>query len=131
MHSKTPISPHLQIYKPQITSVLSILHRISGFFLFLGSFIWSGWLIGLASGPECYVWVQDMALHPLGLIVLVGWSFVLFYHILNGIRHLMWDAGIGVDINTATKTGWVVIFGTMSLTILTWIQAILWGVLWS
>jgi succinate dehydrogenase / fumarate reductase cytochrome b subunit len=131
MHSKTPISPHLQIYKPQITSVLSILHRISGFFLFLGSFIWSGWLIGLASGPECYVWVQDMALHPLGLIVLVGWSFVLFYHILNGIRHLMWDAGIGVDINTATKTGWVVVLGTMSLTILTWIQAILWGVLWS
>ena len=131
MHSKTPISPHLQIYKPQITSVLSILHRISGFFLFLGSFVWSGWLIGLASGPECYVWVQDMALHPLGLIVLVGWSFVLFYHILNGIRHLMWDAGIGVDINTATKTGWVVVFGTMSLTILTWIQAILWGVLWS
>lgn len=126
-----PLSPHLQIYKPQMTSVLSIFHRISGIVLFFGAFLWTGWLVGLASGPECYDWVQGFALHPLGILVLVGWSFVLFYHLLNGIRHLMWDAGIGVDIPTATKTGWIVIVSTVVLTALTWVQAIVWGVLWS
>lgn len=126
-----PMSPHLQIYKLQMTSVLSIFHRISGFFLYLGAFLWTGWLVGLASGPEWYMWTQSIALHPLGLIVLLGWSFVLFYHLLNGIRHLMWDAGYGLDIPTATKMGWVVIISAVVLTALTWIQAMVWGALWS
>lgn len=126
-----PTSPHLQIYKPQMSSVLSISHRISGFFLYLGAFLWAGWLVGLASGPEWYNCVQGLALSPLGIVVLVGWSFVLFYHLLNGIRHLMWDAGIGIDIPTANRMGWIVVVSAVILTILTWVQAFVWGVLWS
>ena len=77
------------------------------------------------------MWVQSIALHPLGIVILVGWSFVLFYHLLNGIRHLMWDAGFGLDIPTANKMGWIVIVSTIILTALTWIQALVWGALWS
>lgn len=126
-----PLSPHLQIYRPQITSVLSIFHRMSGVFLFLGSFLWAYWLYAISQGIESYEVAQECMLHPLGLAILVGWTAMLFYHLLNGIRHLMWDAGHGFDLPTMRKTGWIVVTSTVFLTTVTWVQAFLWGEFWS
>lgn len=126
-----PLSPHLQIYKPQITSVLSIFHRLTGVVLFFGTFLWIGWLFSLAMGPYAYAYAQEIMLHPLGLVALFLWSFVLFYHLLNGVRHLLWDMGIGLDMETVNKTGWMIIGGSVVLTVITWLQAILWGDFWS
>lgn len=117
---KRPLSPHLQIYKPQITSVLSILHRGTGIVLFGGSILWCFWFVNLAWGSETYYQYQDLLLSPLGLFILLGWSFSFFYHLCNGIRHLLWDTGIGYEMSTVRKTGWTVIFSSALLTGITW-----------
>jgi len=117
---KRPLSPHLQIYKIQITSLLSILHRVTGVILYGGALIWTAWLLALAYGPQCYEAVQKIILHPLGLIVLVGWSFSFFYHLCNGIRHLMWDLGIGYELRAVRLTGWIVVFSSFALTGVSW-----------
>ena len=116
-----PLSPHLQIYKIQITSLLSILHRITGVVLFGGAFGVAGWFIVLALGPQAYELLQQMLLHPLGLVCLTGLSFSFFYHLCNGIRHLAWDAGYGYAMPTVRLTGWIVIMCAISLTFLTWV----------
>ncbi len=126
-----PLSPHLQIYKPQITSVLSIFHRLTGIAMFFGTFLWVGWLVCLAVGPYAYACAQEIMLHPIGLLILLAWSFALFYHLFNGIRHLMWDAGLGLDMETVSRTGWIVVISSALLTVITWTQAVLWGDFWS
>lgn len=117
---KRPLSPHIQIYKPQITSVLSILHRGKGILLFGGSILWCLWFVSLAAGRAPYYYVQDLLLSPLGLLVLLGWSFSFFYHLCNGIRHLFWDIGIGYEKTMVRRTGWAVIFSSVTLTGITW-----------
>ncbi|MBX9621403.1 MAG: succinate dehydrogenase, cytochrome b556 subunit [Alphaproteobacteria bacterium] len=117
---KRPLSPHLQIYKPQITSVLSILHRGTGIVLFGGSILWCFWFVSLTAGIDSYYQLQEFLLSPLGLLILLGWSFSFFYHLCNGIRHLLWDIGIGYEIATVRKTGWTVIFSSILLTGITW-----------
>jgi len=126
-----PLSPHLQVYKIQITSLLSILHRGTGIVLYGGAILWALWLIALAAGPQSYETMQSILLHPLGLIVLVGWSFSFFYHLCNGIRHLMWDLVIGYDITTVRRTGWVVIVSSTLLTCIAWVLGILCRGIWS
>ena len=120
-----PLSPHLQIYRPQLTSVLSISHRISGIVLSAGLIGVVAWLMAVASGPEAYERFLGLASHSLGKIALVAWTFALFYHLLNGIRHLLWDAGWLLDIKKAYASGYAVVTGAV---ILTAISA--WGV-WS
>ena len=91
-----PISPHLQIYKPQLTSVLSITHRGTGIFLCIGLLALCYWLVALALGPAAYDQAQGVLGSAIGQVLLFVWSFSLFYHLCNGIRHLFWDAGIGL-----------------------------------
>ena len=118
-----PLSPHLQVYRPQITSVLSILHRITGVALAVGSplFIW--WLYAAMSGAEDFATLSAFTGSALGLLMLIGWSFALFYHLLNGIRHLAWDLGIGLELETAAITGWSVVILSTALTIGAWYMA--------
>lgn len=116
LEQKRPLSPHLQIYKIQITSLLSILHRGTGILLFVGSMVWGLWFVALAAGPQSYGKLQALFLHPLGLLCLMGWAFALFYHFCNGLRHLMWDLGYGYDMPTVRLTGWIVVVSSFALT---------------
>ena len=118
-----PLSPHLQIYKPQITSVLSILHRFTGIALAVGTLALAWWLIAAAAGPEAYANAQAAAGSWIGRLFLFGWTFALFYHLANGIRHLCWDAGLGYDLPTVYASGWTVVAASAVLTIGTWIVA--------
>ena len=121
--AERPLSPHLQIYKPQISSILSILHRITGAGLGIGLLLLAWWLIAAASGPDAFAAVQGFIGSWLGRLILFGFTWALFYHLLNGIRHLGWDLLFGLDLPTMTKTGWTVVVGSVVLTILTWIAA--------
>lgn len=125
-----PLSPHLQVYKIQITSLLSILHRATGIVLFMGTVLWTLWFLALAIGPESYEFVQSFLLSPFGLFILFGWSFSFFYHLCNGIRHLIWDAGYGYDMKTVRNSGWFVIICSLLLTLLTWILGIMGKEIW-
>lgn len=116
-----PLSPHLQVYKPQITSVLSILHRITGVALAVGTLLLTWWLIAAASGPEAFTAAQGFIGSWLGLLLLFGWSWALFYHLCNGIRHLCWDIGLGFDLPTVRASGWVVVAASVILTVGAWI----------
>ena len=118
---KRPLSPHLQVYKPQLTSVLSITHRATGVFLSLGSLFFSCWLVGLATSPAAFANLNVHINAWYGQILLVAFVFSLFYHLSNGIRHLCWDAGFGLNISTTYKTGYAVIASAIILTALAFI----------
>ncbi len=100
-----PLSPHLQIYRWQLTSVLSILHRATGVALSAGTILLVWWLVAAASGPEAYEGVQEFLGSWLGLLLLFGWSLSLFYHLCNGIRHLVWDTGHALDLEIELSRG--------------------------
>ena len=121
--AERPLSPHLQIYKWQISSVLSILHRTTGAALGFGLLLLAWWLIAAASGPDAFATVQGFIGSWLGRLILFGFSWALFYHLLNGIRHLGWDLLLGLDLPAMTRSGWAVVIGSVVLTILTWIAA--------
>ena len=118
-----PLSPHLQVYRPQLTSVLSILHRITGIGLAIGTLLLVWWLIAAAIGPTAFNTVQSFIGSIIGRILLLGWSFALFYHLSNGIRHLVWDAGKGFELTTAYASGRLVVAGSVVLTAISWIAA--------
>ncbi|HYD06874.1 MAG TPA: succinate dehydrogenase, cytochrome b556 subunit [Reyranella sp.] len=116
-----PLSPHLQIYKPQLTSVLSILHRATGIALTVGALYLAVWVMCAAAGPRAYGVFQDFNTSILGRIVLAGWLFSGFYHLCNGIRHLFWDAGYGFELKDAYRSGWIVVAVSLIATVLSWI----------
>ena len=118
-----PLSPHLQGYRPQLTSVLSILHRITGIGLAIGTLLLVWWLIAAAIGPTAFNTVQSFIGSIIGRILLLGWSFALFYHLSNGIRHLVWDAGKGFELTTAYASGRLVVAGSVVLTAISWFAA--------
>jgi succinate dehydrogenase cytochrome b subunit len=120
-----PLSPHLQIYRWQIGNTLSILHRITGALLALGLLVLSYWLISLAGGAAPYAAAMRVLASPAGLIALMGWTFAFLFHLLNGIRHLFWDAGMGFERTERHLSGWVAVLGALGLT------ACVWGLLWS
>ncbi len=120
LKAKRPLSPHIQIYKIQITSLLSILHRGTGIVLYGGSLLWALWFVALAMGPQSYETFQGLLMTPIGLLFLLGWSFSFFYHLCNGIRHLLWDMGVGYDMPTVRLTGWTVVIFSFLLTALAW-----------
>lgn len=131
LKEKRPLSPHLQVYHIQITSLLSILHRGTGIALFGGSILWTFWLFALAAGPHSYENMQAFLLHPIGLIILLCWSYSFFYHLCNGIRHLLWDCGAGYDMSTVRRSGWLVVFSSSFLTLITWALGYMCKELWS
>lgn len=118
-----PLSPHLQIYRPQITSVLSILHRITGVGLLLGGVLVVWWLLAAATGPGYFALVDGLITSWLGHLVLLGLTWALCFHLLNGIRHLVWDTGRGFDLDMVDKSGMAVVIGSAVLTVLLWLLA--------
>lgn len=121
--SNRPLSPHLSIYKPQITSVLSIMHRLTGIMLYAGLVLLIAWVVFSTYG--CLNCVQGLFSHQLVKAILILWTMALYYHLLNGVRHLFWDAGRGYELNTLCRTGYLVIFGTVVLTFATWFLPLL------
>lgn len=115
-----PLSPHLQIYRPQWTMVLSILHRTSGVLLSLGTVLMVVWSLALAAGAEQYQALREFLAHPVMLLLLIGWTLALFYHLLNGIRHLLWDAGMLLELGLARASGWTVVVLSLLATGLVW-----------
>jgi succinate dehydrogenase / fumarate reductase cytochrome b subunit len=114
-----PISPHLQVYRPQMTSILSILHRLTGVALTLGTIPLVIWLGAIAMGPGAHLRVSLWFSSPLGITLLMGWAFCFYYHLANGIRHLFWDLGRGFELTQAYRSGWTVIALTAVFTIFT------------
>jgi succinate dehydrogenase / fumarate reductase, cytochrome b subunit len=127
---KRPLSPHLQIYRIQITSLLSILHRATGIILYVGGLLLAAWFIVLGTGSENYETLQRLYLHPIGLVMLMGFSFSFFYHLCNGVRHLFWDAGVGYEMKTVRITGWMVVISSFFLTGVSWVLGYLCQELW-
>jgi succinate dehydrogenase / fumarate reductase cytochrome b subunit len=109
MTQKRPLSPHLMIYRPQLTSMMSITHRLSGVALASGSIFLVWWLVALAYGGDYYQMVQGIAEHVLGRLVLLGFYIAVSYHMANGIRHLFWDFGIGLSLDGVYRGGYIVI----------------------
>ncbi len=118
---RRPLSPHLQVYRPQISSVLSICHRISGVALAVGTGLLVSWLVAAANGPVAFAAAQDFMGSFLGRLMLFGWTFALFYHMAAGIRHLVWDAGYSFDLPSAEKGAYIVIGASLILTVATWV----------
>lgn len=121
--SERPISPHLTIYRPQITTVMSILHRITGLALAFGTVFLVAWLWAAAYSPDCFTGLHGFFGSILGKIMMFGWSLAFYYHLLNGIRHLWWDLGHGFDMRSVEISGLVVAVLCAALTITTWIVA--------
>jgi succinate dehydrogenase cytochrome b subunit len=118
-----PLSPHLQVYRWQITMTMSILHRVSGVILTVGAFGVAWWLLALAAGGEHYTHASACIASPLGLVLLFGFSLSLVYHLLNGVRHLLWDMGRGFEIPEFYRTGWTVAVLTVVFTAAIWFAA--------
>ena len=121
MTRQRPLSPHLQVYRPQLTSMMSIIHRATGVALTTGTLILAAWLLAVALGGETYEMVAMVVAHPLGQFVLFGYSVALIYHAMNGIRHLFWDLGFGLTIPEVYRSGHIVLFLTFLLTACLWL----------
>lgn len=115
-----PLSPHLQVYKPQISSAMSILHRLTGIALSAGTGLMVWWLAAAATSDEAWAEVQSVAGSPLGMIVLFGWTVSLMYHFFAGIRHLAWDHGYGYDKPDFHYTGYAVLIATAVSSVAIW-----------
>jgi len=115
-----PLSPHLQIYRPQLTSVLSVLHRASGIILALGALLIAAWLAAVAMGPGAYQTAHAMLNSWAGCALLIAWTLCTFYHLCNGIRHLAWDAGFGFELPAAYSSGKAVVAAAVALTVIAW-----------
>ncbi len=121
--AQRPLSPHLQIYKPQLTSVLSITHRGTGLALAVGTLFLVWWLFAAAFSPDSFGLAQAFWYSWLGRLLLLGWTFSFFFHLCNGIRHLAWDSGWGFELKTTYLTGWIVVAASIILTLIAWIAA--------
>jgi succinate dehydrogenase / fumarate reductase cytochrome b subunit len=119
-----PMSPHLQVYRPMITMVMSIVHRITGAALYFGILLLVWWLLAVASGPQAYATVSSIFGSWLGLLVLFGFTWALVHHTLGGIRHFVWDLGHGYDVVWRNRLAWWTIIGSIALTLILWIIAL-------
>jgi succinate dehydrogenase / fumarate reductase cytochrome b subunit len=118
-----PLSPHLQIYRWPVTMGTSIIHRVAGFGLALGTLLLTWWLVAAALGPDAYATFQALAFHWFGRLILLGFTLALVFHAMNGVRHLFWDMGLGFEMKTANRTGIAVYVLTIVLTWLIWAAA--------
>jgi succinate dehydrogenase / fumarate reductase, cytochrome b subunit len=119
-----PLSPHLTIYRPIINMVMSIVHRITGGANYLGTVLIAAWLVSAAMGPETYNAVNALFGHPLGKLLLFGYSWSVIHHMLGGMRHLIWDTGRGLEIGAVNALSWLTILGSLTLTAALWIGGI-------
>jgi len=119
-----PLSPHLQVYRLPLTGITSIAHRITGVVLSLGAVLVVALLVAAAAGSQTYQVLYDASAHWLGQLVLFGFTLALYYHLCAGIRHLVWDAGCGYELETARRASWLVIGSAVVLTVITWVIAV-------
>jgi succinate dehydrogenase / fumarate reductase cytochrome b subunit len=128
MASQRPISPHIQVYRWQVQMVTSILHRASGIVLALGSLLFVWGLVALAAGPAQWADFSDCIRSVPGFVILFGWSWALAYHLVNGIRHLIQDAGWAFQIKDFVRNSWTTIIVSLVVTALIWFAAMQqWG----
>jgi succinate dehydrogenase / fumarate reductase cytochrome b subunit len=124
-HAKTgaerPLSPHLQIYRPMLTMLMSIAHRISGIGNAIGFLLLAWWLVAISVGPEAYAQVSEFFGSVLGRLLLFLFTWSLIHHMLGGIRHLIWDTGVGLDKTSIEVFAWATIIGSIALTVLVWV----------
>ena len=119
--AERPLSPHLQIYKPIPTMVMSIVHRITGGALYFGTVLIAWWLIAAATSAEYFEFVNGLFGSFIGRLVLFGYTWALIHHMLGGIRHFVWDTGAGLDKHTATKAAYATVVASVILTLLIWV----------
>lgn len=122
--SQRPLSPHLSIYKPAITMVTSIIHRITGGALYFGTLLLAAWLISAAVSEDCFNFVNGLFGSWLGMLVLFGYTWALMQHLAGGIRHFIWDTGTGLEKHTASKIAWATVVFSVVATILIWVVAL-------
>lgn len=115
-----PLSPHLQIYSPLINMVMSIVHRMTGSALYLGSLLLAWWLIAAATGPDYYNYFLSWCDTWFGKLVLLGYTWALMHHMMGGIRHLIWDSGYGYDLKTVDLLSWGSLAASLVLTVIVW-----------
>lgn len=120
-NSARPLSPHLSVYRWPITMALSILHRATGVGLSVGFLVLVVWLVAAASGETGYAQVNGVLRSPLGMVALIAWSACFFFHLANGIRHLVWDAGLGFEKSQANQSAWFVVAFTVLATAAFWV----------
>lgn len=118
--AERPLSPHLQIYRPLINMVMSIVHRITGVALYFGTVLLAWWLTAAATGPEYFNFVNGIFGSLPGRIVLFGYTWALMHHMLGGLRHFIWDTGRGYDLATVDRLSWGTIVGSVLLTGAIW-----------
>lgn len=116
-----PLSPHLSVYRWPITMTLSILHRGTGIAMSIGLIVLAAWLVAAASGAEDYARFADLMSTLIGRLFLIGWSYAFFYHLANGIRHLVWDTGRGLEKHQANASAWFVLLLSVLLTAGLWV----------
>ncbi|MDA3933466.1 MAG: succinate dehydrogenase, cytochrome b556 subunit [Gammaproteobacteria bacterium] len=117
-HQRRPLSPHLQVYKPQITSIGSILHRISGILLSVFSLIWVYWLLALHHSADAYLQFQQLLQSWPGKLITLVAAWALFYHMMTGIRHMIWDSVHMLELDVAKRSGWVIVSLSLVFTLL-------------
>lgn len=122
-----PRSPNIQIYRPQLTSVLSILNRITGIVLSACAVVLVVWLVAAATGSQAYAVVQSVIASWIGQLVLLGATFAFFLHLCGGIRHLLWDTTHGFELRSIYISGWAVVTASIALTVATWAVSLLMG----
>jgi len=115
-----PLSPHLSIYRPLINMMMSIVHRITGTALYFGTLLLAAWLVAVAMGETQFDLVNGLLGHPIGKLVLLGYTWALIHHMLGGLRHLLWDTGRGLQIWQVNVLSWMTILGSISLTLALW-----------
>ena len=120
-----PLSPHLSIYRPLINMVMSILHRLTGAALYFGTLLLATWLIAAAMGERPFALVNAFFGHPIGKLVLFGYTWALAQHMLGGMRHLIWDTGRGLQIWQVNVLSWLTIIGSIGLTLAIWAVGLL------
>lgn len=119
-----PLSPHVQVYRMPLTALMSISHRITGIGLTIGTLLLTWWIAAAAYGPDAYAQVQAFLGSWIGFILLLGFSFALFFHLCNGIRHLVWDAGRNFELEQVRRADIMVLVGAAALTAMTWVMAL-------
>jgi succinate dehydrogenase / fumarate reductase cytochrome b subunit len=122
---RRPLSPHLQVYRPQLTSVLSIMNRLSGIATAVGTLLLVWWLVASAGSPKGFAAMEGFIGCWFGLLLLFGWTVALLYHFFGGLRHLAWDAGYGLDLPQVYASGYAVLAATAIGTILLWVIGLL------
>ena len=118
-----PLSPHLQVYTPQVNMVMSIMHRVTGGALYFGTVLLAIWLIAAASGPEQFESVNSFFASFLGRLIMLGYTWALLHHMFGGIRHLIWDTGYGFSLGFVDFLCWMTLIASLAFTVVIWVAA--------